>query len=91
MHRITNEIRMAFITDLKSLEGLSDRLAWFERLRSWKDIFTYPDRITGVKPEEIPAAVKQYLDPGRMTIGLLLQHVSDSAAGNPRKAVSPKH
>jgi predicted Zn-dependent peptidase len=73
MQRIKNRIRMSFVTDLKSLEGLSDRLAWFERLRSWKDMLDYPDRIAAVKREQIPAAVAQYLDPGRATIGLLLQ------------------
>ena len=73
MQRIKNEIRMSFVTDLTSLEGLSDRLAWFERLRTWKDIFGYPERIAAVKSGEIPAVVKQYLDPSRMTIGLLLQ------------------
>ena len=92
MRRITNEIRMAFVTDLKSLEGLSDRLAWFERFRSWKDIMTYPDRIAEVKPGEIPAAVKQYLDPGRMTIGVLLQQPADTAASrSSEKKLSPGH
>jgi len=73
MRRITNGIRMAFVSGLKSLEGLSDQLAWFERLRSWRDMLTYPDHIAAVKPGEVPAAVKQFLDPGRMTIGFLLQ------------------
>jgi predicted Zn-dependent peptidase len=73
MLRIKNEIRMSFITDLKSLEGLSDRLAWFERLGSWKNMLTYSDRIAEVKRDEIPQAVKQYLDPSKMTIGILLQ------------------
>ena len=73
MRRITNEIRMSFVSDLKNLEGLSDRLAMFERLRSWKDMISYPDSIASVKAEEIPAVVKAYLDPGKMTIGLLLQ------------------
>jgi predicted Zn-dependent peptidase len=91
MRRITNEIRMAFVTDLKSLEGLSDRLAWFERLRSWKDIMTYPDCIAAVKPEEIPAAVKQYLDPGRMTIGVLLHQSKDTAPVKPGNTLSPGH
>jgi predicted Zn-dependent peptidase len=79
MRRVTNEIRMSFVSDLKSLEGLSDRLAWFERLGSWKNIFTYPEHIASVKPEDIPAAVKQYLDPGHMTIGILLQQSKDTS------------
>ncbi|MGA2507843.1 MAG: pitrilysin family protein [Chitinispirillaceae bacterium] len=91
IRRITNEIRMAFVTDLNSLEGLSDRLAWFERLRSWKDIFTYPDRIASVKTEEIPSAVKQYLDPGRMTVGILLQQTKDTAEIKPGKTHSSEH
>jgi predicted Zn-dependent peptidase len=92
MRRITNEIRMSFVTDLKSLEGLSDRLAWFERLGNWKAMLDYPERIAAVKPEEIPAAVKRYLDPGLMTIGILLQQqAGDTAAETPKKTISPKH
>ncbi|MBN1757791.1 MAG: insulinase family protein [Chitinispirillaceae bacterium] len=79
--RITNDIRMSFISGLKSLEGLSDRLAWFERLRSWKDLMSYPSHITAVKPEEIPAVAAKYLDPDLATIGLLL----------PKKAAATKH
>jgi predicted Zn-dependent peptidase len=71
MRRITNEIRMSFVSDLKDLEGLSDRLAWFERLHSWKDMVDYPDRIAQVKAEDIPAVVKKYLDTAVMTIGYL--------------------
>jgi predicted Zn-dependent peptidase len=74
MMRVQNEIRMTFINDLTSLEGISDRLAWFERLRTWKDMLEYPKRIAEVKREEIPPIVKQYLDPDHMTIGLLLQN-----------------
>ena len=72
MSRITNQIRMSFITGLKSLEGLSDRLAWFERLNSWKDLLSYPDKIAQVKPEEISAIAIKYINPQLMTIGQLL-------------------
>jgi len=72
MLRITNEIRMSFVTGLKSLEGLSDRLAWFERLRSWKDMLEYPEKISAVKAKEIPAITERYLNPDLMTIGRLL-------------------
>jgi predicted Zn-dependent peptidase len=50
---------------------------------------TYPDRIAAVKPGEVPAAVKQFLDPGRMTIGLLLQQ-ADTAAVKQGKRLSPE-
>jgi len=69
--RITNEIRMSFISGLKSLEGLSDRLAWFERLRSWKDLMSYPSHIAAVTSKEIPAIAAQYLNPDVATIGIL--------------------
>ncbi len=72
MSRITNQIRMSFITGLKSLEGLSDRLAWFERLNSWKDLLSYPDKIAQVKPEELSAIAIKYINPQLMTIGQLL-------------------
>ena len=73
MMRITNGIRMSFVSGLKSLEGISDRLAYFERLRSWKDLLTYPEKIAVLKPDEIPAAAKKWLDPEKMTIGRCCQ------------------
>jgi predicted Zn-dependent peptidase len=81
IRRTSNEIRMSFISGLKSLEGLSDRLAWFERLGSWRDLLTYPERIAAVRPEEIPAAAARYLDPGRMTIGLMLHRTTAPLKG----------
>ena len=36
---------------------------------NWRDMLTYPDSIDNVKAQEIPAAVKKYLDPAFMTIG----------------------
>lgn len=72
MTRIANGIRMSFVSGLKSLEGLSDRLASYERLGSWKDMLTYPDEIAKIKAEEIPAAAKKYINPALMTIGKLL-------------------
>ena len=78
--RISNEIRMSFISQLKSLEGLSDRLAWFERLRSWKDLLVYPEMIAAVKPDEIPRIASAYLNPDLATIGLLLPKKKAAAA-----------
>ncbi|NLD99426.1 MAG: insulinase family protein, partial [Fibrobacter sp.] len=93
MVRITNEIRMSFVSGLNSLEGLSDRLAWFERLGSWKELLSYPQEIENVKPEEIPAIVKKYLDPQFMTVGLLLpkkatSEVSDNQGQNQKNTTN---
>ena len=77
--RITNDIRMSFVSGLKSLEGLSDRLAWFERLHSWKDLVTYPSIIASVKSADIPGVATQYLDADFATIGIL----------QPKKPVQP--
>jgi predicted Zn-dependent peptidase len=78
MMRVQNEIRMAFVSNLTNLEGISDKLAWFERLRSWQDMLEFPKHIAEVNREEIPAVVREYLDPARMTIGLLLQNPADN-------------
>lgn len=88
MLRITNQIRMSFTSGLNSLEGLSDRLAWFERLHSWKDLLSYPEQIAKVKPEEISAIARKYLNPQLMTIGRLLP--SQSANPETEKKPSPK-
>jgi predicted Zn-dependent peptidase len=77
MARIKNSIRMSFVWSLKSLEGLSDRLAWSERLGSWKDLLSYPDKIAAVKSEDVPAIVTKYFDFEKATIGLLLEKKSD--------------
>jgi predicted Zn-dependent peptidase len=77
MERIKNSIRMSFVWNLKSLEGLSDRLAWFERMGSWKGLLAYPDKIAAVKPEDIPAIVTKYIDFEKATIGLLLEKKSN--------------
>jgi predicted Zn-dependent peptidase len=90
--RTTNDIRMSFISGLKSLEGLSDRLAWFERLRSWKDLLSYPDMIAAVKPDDIPAVAARYLDPELATIGLLLPKEvnKEKTAASPTKKAPVK-
>lgn len=79
MLRITNQIRMSFTSGLKSLEGLSDRLAWFERLNSWKDLLSYPDKIAKVKPEDVSAIVGNYINPQLMTVGQLLPVKTEKA------------
>jgi predicted Zn-dependent peptidase len=72
MMRITNGIRMDFITGLESLEHLSDQLAWFERLGSWEDLEKYPSEIAKVTAQQIPPIVKKYLRSDQATIGSLL-------------------
>jgi predicted Zn-dependent peptidase len=79
MERIKNSIRMSFVSNLKSLEGLSDRLAWFERLGSWKGMLLYPDKIAAVKPADIPAIAAKYFDFDKATIGLLLEKKNGKA------------
>lgn len=90
MSRITNQIRMSFVNGLNSLEGLSDRLAWFERLRSWKDLLTYPEQIAKVKPEEISSIATKYLNPKLMTIGRLLPAKSEKDSNKKTSATTGK-
>jgi len=73
MERIKNSIRMSFVSNLKSLEGISDRLAYFERLGTWKYMLSYPDKIAAVKASDIPGIVNSYFDFSKATIGILLQ------------------
>jgi predicted Zn-dependent peptidase len=78
MDRIKNKIQMSFVSQLKSLEGLSDQLAWFERMGSWRDLMEYPDKIAAITSAMIPAVVKQYFKPELKTIGMLLPASSDT-------------
>lgn len=73
MERIKNSIQMYFITRLKSLEHLSDQLALFERLGSWKDMLAYPGKINRITPETIPEIAERYFSPELKTVGRLLQ------------------
>jgi predicted Zn-dependent peptidase len=69
--RIKNGIRMNFVSELKSLEGLSDRLASFQALRSWRDVLDYPDQIAAVAPATVPVIAARYFDPSKATFGRL--------------------
>jgi predicted Zn-dependent peptidase len=73
MERLKNNIRKGFVERIKSLEGLSDQLAWFERLGNWQDMTIYPDRIAEVKASNVPETVKKYLNPDLQTVGILKQ------------------
>lgn len=72
MQRNKNSIRMNFVNGLRSLEGISDRLAWFERLGNWEDMFAYPDQINSVQAESIPEIAARYFTVDRRTTGMLL-------------------
>lgn len=86
MTRIKNTIQMQFVTQLQSLEGQSDQLAWFERLRSWKDLLEYPAKIDQIIPEKISGSVDKYLSRTTATIGILLTNKSkNSLSFNERK------
>jgi predicted Zn-dependent peptidase len=78
--RITNEIRMSFAEGLKSLEKLSDRLARFERLGSWRDLLEYPDKILSVDKESVPATAAKYLKPQLGTWGFIVPKSQDASA-----------
>ena len=73
MKRIKNSIQMYFVTQLKSLEVLSDQLAFFERLGTWENLLRYPKKIEAVRPESIPAIADHYFSSELKTIGFLLQ------------------
>ena len=68
---------MYFVTRLKSLEVLSDQLAYFERLRRWEDLLEYPKKIEAVTRESIPEIAERYFSPELKTIGFLLQKEND--------------
>jgi predicted Zn-dependent peptidase len=72
IERIKNSIRMSFVSGLKSLEGLSDRLAWFQRLGNWHDLLAYPDRILAVTAGSVPQVAKRYFVRDQGTVGRLL-------------------
>jgi len=75
--RVSNGIRMSFAEGLKSLEGISDRLAWYERLGSWKDLMEYPEKIAAVDKASIPAIAAAYLKPELATWGFILPKAKD--------------
>jgi len=78
--RVSNGIRMSFAEGLKSLEGISDRLAWYERLRSWKDLMEYPEKISAVDKAAIPNIGAAFLKPELATWGFILPKSKDVSA-----------
>ncbi len=90
MQRIKNEIRMSFISHLKSLEGQSDRLAWFQRLGNWKGLLEYPEKIIAVKADSIPGIVKKYFAPETKVIGLLLPRQTPQQSHDRRVSPHPR-
>jgi predicted Zn-dependent peptidase len=86
MERIKNSIRMSFAENLKSLEGISDRLAWFQRLGSWKDMLAYPDRIAAVTANDIPVVAAKYFKPDTKVIGILLPDTSSATPIEPGRS-----
>lgn len=78
--RVKNAIRMSFVSGLKELEVLSDRLAWYQRLGNWRDLASYPDSIAAVVPDSIPGVVARLLKPELATVGLLLTPVTDTTS-----------
>lgn len=83
--RVSNSIRMSLAEGLKSLEGISDRLAGFERLGSWRDLFEYPQKIASVEKGAIPAAAAEYLKPDMATWGFIVPKDKDVAKGKGKK------
>jgi len=78
--RVSNGIRMSFATGLKSLEGISDRIAAYERLGSWRILFEYPDKIAAVNRESIPETAAKYLKPELATWGFVVPKTQEAAA-----------
>jgi predicted Zn-dependent peptidase len=83
--RVSNGIRMSFAEGLTSLEGISDRLAGFERLGSWRDMFEYPQKIASVGKGSIPAVAGAYLKPDMATWGFIVPKSKDPAKGKKNK------
>jgi len=70
--RVSNGIRMQFASGLKCLEVISDRLAAYQRLGSWRDLFEYPDKIAAVDRGSIPGVAAAYLRPDFGTWGFIV-------------------
>ncbi len=85
LDRIKNSIQMFFIKKLKFLEGLSDQVAWFERLGSWEDLLEYPKNIEKVSLETVPTIVKKYCNPEFKTVGRLLQKQTEEKSNKKSK------
>jgi predicted Zn-dependent peptidase len=75
---------MSFVSQLRSLEGLSDQLAWFQRLGSWRDLAEYPKRIAAADRNNVPAVATRYLDVNKATVGLLMKEKTVTAPPTPQ-------
>jgi predicted Zn-dependent peptidase len=79
--RVSNGIRMSFAAGLKNLEGISDQIAAYEQLGSWRIMFEYPEKIAAVSKNSIPGTAAKYLTPDLATWGFIVPKTIEEAKG----------
>jgi len=77
--RIKNTIKKSYLEKIKSLEGLSDQLAFFERLASWKDFLDYPKKVSAVPTSQLPVIARKWLNMETATIGVIAPPIQSSS------------
>ena len=82
MERVKNSIRFTYYYRLKSLEGISDQIARFEALGSWKDYSTYTDKILSVNKTSVRDMALKYFIRGKQATGILVNDKNLSGGGN---------
>ncbi len=71
--RVRNQIAMARIQQMRSMESLATELGFDAIYGDWHLVNTYPDAVQKVTAAEVLTAARRYLKPERATVGVLTE------------------
>lgn len=72
LQKAKNQIEAAFIFAQDSIYGQAMKIGFYEVAGGWRQMDNYLDGIRQVTREDVRRVAKQYLDPDRRTVGVLI-------------------
>jgi zinc protease len=72
LQKAKNQIEAAFIFAQDSIYGQAMKIGFYEIAGGWRQMENYLDGIRKVTREDVRRVAKQYLDPDRRTVGILI-------------------
>jgi zinc protease len=72
LQKAKNQIEAAFVFAQDSIFGQAMKIGYYEAVGGWRLMDRYLDGIRKVTVEDVQRVAKQYLDPDRRTVGVLI-------------------
>lgn len=72
LQKVKNQVEAAFVFDQDSIFGQALKVGLYEASAEWQFMDRYLDGIRKVTREDIQRVARQYLDPDRRTVGILI-------------------